>query len=130
MATHQDNRPVIGKPPPVFLRKGRRVRCIRISLGAFMLSDSHRPVFPKLLTSSGVVDRGTSVERLAFSFLPSNLPSYVWLNKGIYKYKRKSEDSSGLYSVSGLLAVRIRLGREKINDAMFRTKIVFEAIVA
>ena len=50
MATHQDNRPVIGGPPPAFLRKGRRVRCIRIRLGAFMLSDSHRPVFPKLLT--------------------------------------------------------------------------------
>lgn len=68
--------------------------------------------------------------KIGVFFLPSNLPSYVWLNKGIYKYMRKSEVSSGLYSVSGLLAVRIRLGREKINDAMFRTKIVFKAIVA
>ena len=55
MATHQDNRPVIGGPPLVSPRGSRRARSIRISLGRY-LSDNYRLSLPKLLTLSGVVD--------------------------------------------------------------------------
>ena len=56
MATHQDNRPVIGGPPLVSPRGSRHARSIRISLGRY-LSDNYRSYLPKLLTLSGVVDK-------------------------------------------------------------------------
>ena len=49
MATHQDNRPVTGRPPLTILRESERV-----SLRA--LQDNYLPASGKLLTTSGIVD--------------------------------------------------------------------------
>ena len=55
MATHQDNRPVTGRPPLTILRESERVSSIRISL-LRALQDNYLPASGKLLTTSGVVD--------------------------------------------------------------------------
>ena len=52
MTTHQDNRPVIGWPPPVFLRGNRRAGCIRISLDVLPDEYDHLAGFSKLLITN------------------------------------------------------------------------------